>query len=253
MFLIPYTASKIIPQRGTSFAAPYLLRTAVGMKAILGDQISILAIKALLIHNAHNNSEPKEHVGWGKIPEDINDIIVSQDGVVKILYQGELYPGKYLNVPLPVPSNGIQGKVTIKATCCIACDTDPQESAMYSKAGITIKWLPKINEDSESFFMQTKFANEAELKADAGKWETVLHNEKTKFGSSLIDPSFELHYSARDGGANAKIAIAQPVKYALVVTIKAPKSLDIFNEIMSEYSNILTEIEPQINIPIQIN
>lgn len=247
----PIYQNRITPQQGTSFASPYLMRTAVGIKAILGEQISILAIKALLVHHALDNSEEQSLIGWGKVPEDINDIIVSPDGVVKILYQGELYPGKYLNVPLPIPSSGINGNIIVTATCCIACDTDPQESAMYTKAGITIKWTPN-SKGSQPFFKQQTFATEAELRADAGKWESTLHNERSMRGSTLNQPAFELHYSARDAGANAKPAISKPIKYAFVVTIKAPKSINIFGEIINEYSNILTEIEPQVEIPIQI-
>jgi hypothetical protein len=100
----------------------------------------------------------------GKIPENLNDFIVSPDGVVKILYQGELNPGKYLNVPLPIPSDGINGMISIKATCCIACDTDPQDSAMYTKAGITIKWNPKIGKGSQPFFQADYICNRSRIK-----------------------------------------------------------------------------------------
>lgn len=252
-FHIPHdkNLSQIIPTCGTSFAAPYLLRSAVGIRAILGDQVSLMAIKALLIHNSIKNEESKDQIGWGKIPENLNDFIVSPDGVVKILYQGELNPGKYLNVPLPIPGEGVRGMISIKATCCIACDTDPQDSAMYTKAGITIKWNPKIGESSKPFFKQTTFANEAELRSDAGKWETVLHNEISKRGSSMVEPAFELHYSARENGADAG-SRARPIKYAFIVTIEAPKNQNIFTDILSEYSHILAEIEPQIDLPIQI-
>lgn len=244
-------SSQIVPTCGTSFSAPYLLRSAVGIRAVLGDQVSLMAIKALLIHNAIKNEECKNHIGWGKIPENLNDIIVSPDGVVKILYQGELNPGKYLNVPLPIPSDGIKGMISIKATCCIACDTDPQDSAMYSKAGITIKWNPQKGKISQSFFKQKSFATEAELRSDAGKWETVLHNQLNKRGSSMDEPAFELHYSARENGADAG-SRARPIRYAFLVTIEAPKNQNIFTDILTEYSDILAEIEPQIDLPIQI-
>ena len=252
-FHIPHelNSSQIVPTCGTSFSAPYLLRSAVGIRAVLGEQVSLMAIKALLIHNSIKNDESKNHIGWGKIPENLNDFIVSPDGVVKILYQGELNPGKYLNVPLPIPSDGINGMISMKATCCIACDTDPQDSAMYTKAGITIKWNPKIGKGSQPFFKQTTFATEAELRSDAGKWETVLHNQVNKRGSSMEEPAFELHYSARENGADAG-SRARPIKYAFLVTIEAPKNQDIFTDILNEYSHILSEIEPQIDLPIQI-
>ncbi|MDR1423865.1 MAG: S8 family serine peptidase [Azoarcus sp.] len=46
--LSPGKTPSLAPQRGTSFASPYLLRNAVGIRAILGAALSPLAIKALL-------------------------------------------------------------------------------------------------------------------------------------------------------------------------------------------------------------
>ncbi|WP_323053206.1 S8 family peptidase [Klebsiella pneumoniae] len=48
-FHVPSDTSigKLVPTCGTSFSAPYLLRYAVGVRAILGHDVSPLAIKAL--------------------------------------------------------------------------------------------------------------------------------------------------------------------------------------------------------------
>ena len=99
--------AKLVPTCGTSFSAPYLLRYAVGIRAILGHDISPLAIKALLINAADRSGHNKGDVGWGKIPDDLGQIIESPVGTARILYQGELTSGKYLRVPLPIPETGI--------------------------------------------------------------------------------------------------------------------------------------------------
>lgn len=254
-FHIPHGqySTQLVPTCGTSFASPYVLRMASGIRAVLGEQISLLAIKSLLIHTAHQNGQSTDEIGWGKVPDNLSQIIESKDGTVKILYQGELFPGKYLNVPLPIPEQGIDGQVKITATCCIACETNPQDTSMYTKAGITIKWMPQFGSNpkkTEPFFQQQRFATEAELRTDAGKWESVLHSSKNKRGSALYNPAFELHYSARESGGITNSAT--PVKYAFIVTIDAPKNKKIFTDILSEYQNILTEIEPIVDIPIQI-
>ena len=254
-FHVPHSqhSTQLVPTCGTSFASPYVLRMAAGIRAILGEQISLLAIKALLVHTAHRNEQSSNEIGWGKVPDNFAQIIESEEGTVKILYQGELSPGKYLNVPLPIPDNGIDGQVKISATCCISCETDPQDTSMYTRAGITIKWMPQFGSNpnkTESFFKQTRFATEAELRADAGKWESVLHSTKNKRGSSLDEPAFELHYSARENGGLTNNA--SPVKYAFIVSIEAPKNKTIFSDILTEYQDILTEIEPIVEIPVQI-
>lgn len=82
----------ITPQMGTSFSAPYALRSAVGIRSIMGQELSPLAIKALLVHAANTNGHHVTEVGWGKIPENLNDIITSPDGVARIVYQESLSP-----------------------------------------------------------------------------------------------------------------------------------------------------------------
>jgi len=245
-------ATTTVPQRGTSFAAPYLLRKAVGIRSLFGHDISPLAIKALLINSASKNEHPEAEVGWGKTPDDISNLIESPDGVAKILYQNELLPGKYVKVPVPLPELGINGKVKIKATCCISAPTDPQDTSMYTKAGVEISWSPN-GKRKESFFQQVKRANEAELRRDAAKWETVLHQEKKKIGSKLDEPYFEIHYMARDGGADISGNKAPKIKYAFVITLEAPKHKTIFSDIMDVYSEILSEIQPRVSQDIAVN
>ncbi|WP_417784489.1 S8 family peptidase [Terasakiella pusilla] len=243
---------ELVPQQGTSFSAPYLLRKAVGIRAILGHNITPLAIKALLINSAKRNDQTQSHIGWGKVVDDVDNLVQSPDGVAKILYQGELIPGKYLRVPLPLPELGISGMVKIKATCCFSTHVDPQDTSMYTKAGVEIAWKPQKGKKTEPFFLQVKKATEAELRRDAAKWEPVLHEEKRKNGSKLDEPAFEIHYMARDSGADISSTKAEIIKYAFVVTLEAPKHKEIFSDILSAYSEILSEIEPRITTDVEI-
>lgn len=244
---------QLMPQQGTSFSSPYLLRKAVGIRSLFGHDITPLAIKALLINSAQKNEENQAFTGWGKVVEEVEDLIQSTDGVAKILYQGELSPGKFLRVPLPIPTDGIKGMVKIKATCCFSTDVDPQDTSMYTKAGVEIAWLPKEGKSKEPFFQQVKKATEAELRRDAAKWEPVLHAEHRKNGSILDQPAFEIHYMARDSGADVSAARAGVIKYAFFVTLEAPKHKDIFTDILKAYSEILSEIQPRIVTDIEVS
>ncbi|WP_419149213.1 S8 family peptidase [Pseudoalteromonas 'SMAR'] len=242
----------VIPVQGTSFASPYLLRKASGIRALMGHSVSAMAIKALLINAAQAKNYAETEVGWGKVPDNIESLVESPEGVARILYQGELLPGKYLKVPLPMPDTGIIGKVNIRATCCFSTQVDPQDSSMYTKAGVEISWCPKEGKSKESFFKQQKRATEAELRRDAAKWETALHANLNKTGRGLYKPYFELHYMARDGGGTISGTKAPTIKYAFVITLNAPKHKDIFNDILKAYNNVLTEIKPRVTIPQQI-
>lgn len=256
--LVPAARPELVPLQGTSFAAPSILRSAVGVRAVLGAGLSPLAIKALLIHAADDNGHEAVDVGWGKVPEDLMAIISCPSGVARIVYQGELKPGKYLRAPLPLPEGGLTGMVTLKATFTFASATDPQDSVSYTRAGLEVTFRPngdrikegKVNAESKSFFKKKKFATEAELRSDAGKWETVLHDKSRMRGTSLDEPAFDIHYNARESGGTADNA--QKIRYALIITVEAPKHLELYADILKAYARTLTPIQPQISLPIRV-
>lgn len=255
--LMPGRRPALAPQLGTSFAAPYLLRSAVGIRAILGNGLSVLAIKSLLVHGASRNGNLRAEVGWGKVSENVMDLITCGDGVARIVYQGELRPGKYLRAPLPIPKEGLSGIVNLKATFCFSTPTDPHHSGAYTRSGLEVVFRPNdsrrgedaANATSRSFFNSRDYADEHFRRADAGKWETVLHGETRMRGTSLVEPVFDIHFVARQDGGPTRGA--RPMAYALVATIDAPKHADLFSEILSQYEN-LSAIEPEISLPIHV-
>lgn len=256
--LMPGETPTLAPQLGTSFASPHLLRSAVGIRAILGPNLSTLAIKALLVHSANQSEHDKFDVGWGKVPENIMDIITCPEGVARIVYQGELKPGKSLRASLPIPSSGLNGDVKIKATFCYASRTDPQDASTYTRAGLDVTFRPhadkkevgKPNAKTRSFFKKDKYTTEQELRSDMGKWETVLNDQCRIRGSSLYEPVFDIHYNAREAGAST--TGAEKIKYALIITVEAPKHAKLFEDILASYPSALIPIQPEISLPIRV-
>ncbi|SEN67169.1 S8 family peptidase [Nitrosomonas marina] len=248
----------LVPQLGTSFASPYLLRSAVGIRAILGADLTPLAVKALLIHAADPSTHDKVEVGWGKVPEDLIEIITCTSGVARVVYQGELKPGKYLRAPLPLPTNGLTGNVHLKATFCYTSPTDPQDAVAYTRAGLEIVFRPndkkvkkgRLNAETKSFFDMKNYATEEERRSDLGKWETVLHGVKHMRGSSLENPVFDIHYNAREAGAPT--TSAEKIRYALIITVNAPKHTDLYNEILRAYAKTLVPIQPSVSLPVRV-
>lgn len=244
---------------GTSFAAPLTLRSAVGIRAILGDPVHPLTIKTLLIHGCEKEDGHDVHqVGWGRVPVDISRLITCSDGEARIIYQGELRPGKFLRAPIPLPAFELAGKVRLRATFCYASPVDPQDAGAYTKAGLGVTFRPNsakrktgaVNAKPDSFFQAAEFRTEAELRADLGKWETVLHAENTYYGRSLLDPVFDVHYNARDAGGLASSG-APAIRYALVVTVHAPKHAQLHQDILSAHT-VLQALEPQISLPLRL-
>jgi len=256
--LAPDPTPTVAPQLGTSFAAPFLLRSAVGIRSVLGQDITPLAIKALLVHSAQQAGHDRREVGWGRVTGDVMQMVTCAPGVARIIYQGELKPGKYLRAAVPIPSAGLTGMVRLAATFCYACPTDPQDACSYTQAGLDIAFRPNAgkrgevaqNAKTRSFFRMDRYADEEERRVDHGKWETVLHDEANLRGSSLFEPAFDVHYNAREAGATA--GRAGKIRYALVITIEAARHPQVYDEILAAYPNILVPVEPQVPVPIRI-
>ena len=225
---------------------------------ISGPVLSPLAIKALLIHRAERSSDARDEVGWGKVPEDIGKLITCEDGTAHIVYQGTMRPGSYQRAQIPYPEEQLKGKVKISATLCFASETDPQDPIHYTRSGLEVYFRPhdqRIDDGSQnaktrSFFnAKSLYAGEQELRSDAHKWETCLHASESFLGKSLRNPTFDIHYNAREAGG--KSHSAQEIPYALIVSVRAPTIKDLYDRIYRRYRTILEVLTPVIQIQIR--
>ena len=157
-----------------------------------------------------------------------------------------------------MPQQGLTGNVGLKVTFCYASPTDPQDAAAYTKAGLEVTFRPndkkvkagRANAATKVFFEMKQYATEQERRSDLGKWETVLHGEKTMRGSSLDNPVFDIHYNARQAGAKAKNP--EMIRYALIITVEASNHADLYNDILRAYARTLVPIQPQVALPIRV-
>lgn len=257
--------TNIIPTGGTSFSAPSTLRMGAGVRAHFGQSLNTLAIKTLLIHCCEPSEIPKTEVGWGRIARTLDDIVICNDGVMRVVFQGKISASKYIRTTIPVPAGPIAGMVTIKATLCYATEVDPHHPENYTRSGLSVTFRPnkdKRNEDEErgmsihaatkTFFgtQQKEYQTEEELRRDAWKWENCLHAQKRMRGSSLNDPTFDIHYNARAEGHND--TRNQEIQYALVITVEAPKVADLYDQVVRRYSTLLEQLVPVIDIPVRV-
>ena len=242
---------------GTSFATPAALRLGLGVRAYLGQVVTPLAIKALLVHCANDDKNARIENGWGRVPQKLDELIQCPDATARILYQGELSPAQYLRAQIPVPKEAMTGLVAIRATFCYATRTDPQDPSNYTRSGLDVVFRPHDGKPTDGlehpksspFFQLKEFAVEQELRHDAHKWETTLHRERRMQSAGLRNPVFDIHYNAREGGARA--ATPPKIRYALVVSVVAPKTPDLYNKIVRRYATQLRPLQPVIAIPIR--
>ncbi|MBJ2126592.1 S8 family peptidase [Flavobacterium sp. IB48] len=250
---------------GTSFAAPSTLRLASGIKAHFGGSLNALAIRTLLIHSSESSELPKFEVGWGRVARDLEGIVICEDHVMRVVYQGRISAAKYLRAPIPLPPGPISGMVKIKATLCYATPVDPHCPDNYTRSGLEPFFRPNKNrkrkvEEGEAepmhaltkpFFAKARkgFETEEDLRIDAFKWENCMHYEGRFQGSSLDEPLFDIHYNARAEGHND--TRVQELDYALVVTVEAPKVKDLYDQVVRRYATQLEQLQPIIDIPIR--
>jgi hypothetical protein len=249
----------LAPTGGTSFAAPSTLRLGAGVKAHFGDGMDMLAIRALLIHQAESSDQPTSEVGRGRVARDLEQLVLCDDDTVRVVYQGRISPAKYVRAPIPLPSEPLEGMVRMRATLCYVTDTDPHHPGNYTRAGLEPTFRPhsgirkksdQVHADTKSFFGPSrKGLTETELRRDAWKWENTIHGEIQMRGSSLFEPAFDIHYNSRlESHAHNH---STELRYALVVTVQAKKVADLYDRVLRRFAAQLEPLRPVIDIPVR--
>jgi hypothetical protein len=260
-FLVVGGGSKLVLEAtgGTSFAAPSTLRLGAGIRAHFGNSIGLLAVRTLLIHSTEASDHPHREIGWGRVAQTLEDIVVCDNDTIRVIYQGDISPTKYIRAPIPLPEGGIIGNAEITATMSYKCLTDPHHPGNYTRAGLDVTFRPhdgkfksgeQLHADSKSFFSSVRTGgDEEELRRDAWKWENCLHATRKFRGSSLQNPCFDIHYNARLEGRN--FTPTEKLPYALAVTVRAKGIADFYDQVVRKYATQLEPLRPVIEIPVR--
>ena len=206
------------------------------------------------------NGFDHKQVGWGRVAHDLNDIVLCDDETIRVVYQGDISPAKYVRAAVPVPIGKISGFVLINATICFNSQTDPHHPSNYTHAGLDVRFRPhdkkfkgtnQVHPNSVPFFGASMFgATEVELRRSSWKWETCFHSFKQMQGQSLQNPCFDIHYNSRLEGQN--FTPNQKLHYALIVTVNAKRMANFYDQIVRKYATVLEPLRPIVEVPIQI-
>ena len=266
MVLDSVNGDQIVPISGTSFASPAVMRLGAGVKAHFGSSLNQLAIHTLLIHSSEPADIPKVEIGFGRVARSLDDIVICGNGIVRVVFQGRISASKFIRTPIPVPIAQLKGKVKIKATLCYATAVDPHHPGNYTRSGLDVSFRPNKDKrtvdkktlresrhpSTKTFFgtLNKDFQSEVELRRDALKWENCMHAEKTFLGTTLKDPTFDIHYNARLEGHND--LRSQEIEYALVITVEALRVPDLYDAVVRRYITTLEQLVPVIDIPVRV-
>jgi hypothetical protein len=69
-------------------------------------------------------------------------------------------------------------------------------------------------------------------------------------GSSLDNPAFDIHYNSRMEGHNHNPG--QQLRYAMVITVKASREANLYDQVVRRYATQLEPLRPVIDIPIRL-
>lgn len=253
-------------QQGTSFAAPLALRSISALRSMLGKDVGHLALRALMVHHAHQGGFHLNEVGWGKAEIDPLRMITTEDNEAVVLYQGDLLVGQHLRIPVPIQNIALTGPITLKATLVISPEVDIQYPGAYTRSGVEVTFRPhdrkyiqykdgKISTHPKTyaFFSKTKVFSGAEYigREDGHKWEpTLKHEELFKKPEQLSNPVFDVYYHYRERAKAANDQ--QPIPYALLISVKADEMPNLYNQVIRNYASILQPYRPQNRIQLSI-
>ncbi len=199
-------------------------------------------------------------VGRGRIAQDLEALVLCGGDTARLVYQGTISAAKYIRAAVPLPIAPLAGKVKLTATLCYTTGVDPHHPGNYTRAGLEPTFRPhaqhrknaeQMHPNSTPFFGRAeKGLTEEQLRRDAMKWENTMHATRTFYGSSLNDPVFDIHYNSRLEGQNHSPANA--LRYALIISLTAPKVPDLYDQIVRRYSTLIEPLRPVVDIPIRI-
>ena len=250
------------PVCGTSFATPLSLRSSAGAWIQLGDRVTSLAVRALMVHRAQDDENSRLEVGWGKFEVDPDLMVTCPDDEPLIIYEGSLPAGTHLRAPVPVPDIPLEGMVTITATILIEPKTDPAFAASYTQSGFEAVFRPhdqhfKKNPNgqwsrhpkSTSFFSESAMYGEGEFETRGGlKWEPIVKRAKTFQARTLSNPVFDIYNHSRQPGSNKGTDDSLP--YALMISIGASRVPDLYDQIVRAYAGVLVPITPRLRLQV---
>jgi len=263
--LVDAGTGMIKPCFGTSYAAPLALRLAAGIRANVAQDNQPIMLHALMVSRAQWNSRlhDQTEVGWGILPESVEDILFSAPDEVVVMYQGMIAKGYPIRAAVPLPSGLVaSGRIRIGATFAYRAPIDPAHPVNYTRSGLEVRFQPD-GITSAPFFSGTDFDAEQTLRRDALKWETCRHKEKTFDPDRLTNPSFLIRYQGREEGGDDGATVRDPVTglplppaeqpsalpFALVVRIRVPDVTDLADHVLQQF-NVLTEVPLRTEIQV---
>ncbi|WP_187644959.1 S8 family peptidase [Paenibacillus terrae] len=234
---------------GTSFSSPIVASKAAELigRCSVADP---LVARALIVQSAnHPNKEHDKYLGFGAIPESVEEILGCTENKVTVLYKNRILPTKFAKVNIPfIEGLDYKGPVDVTWTIAIATPPNPIHSEDYTTNCIEDFFYPNSNvfsisspdkkhnlkrhlfkdkDEIEQLQLQgwklsthpvtasgNIYKNEQQRRADF-KWDTIVKKSRPISKYQSIDaPYLVLH------GMDRNISSASDfINYAIAITV----------------------------------
>lgn len=144
--LLGKNGSNKLLSAGTSFSAPVVASKAAELIGRCGVADPLVA-RALIVQSAvHPNEEHDKHLGFGALPDSVEEILGCTENKVTVLYKNRILPTKFAKVNIPfVEGLEYKGPVDITWTIAIATPPNPNHSEDYTTNCIEDFFYPNSN------------------------------------------------------------------------------------------------------------
>lgn len=218
--------------KGTSFAAPWISRKLSYLIDVLG--LSRECAKALIIDSAAKWSDGTDNespslIGYGIVPQKINDIIYSPNNEIKFLIDGISEKYDTYNYNLPVPMNNGKYPFVAKAVMCYFPKCSRNQGVDYTNTELdigfgrikddgTIDTINENHQNDDGYFTYESNARKYHRKWDNVKYivqtPSALRRDKEALGKNKmwgISVKTKERLDNNDG---------EGVKFGLVITLR---------------------------------
>lgn len=268
---------------GTSYSTPVASHGLAGLLAEFEtNEISPHILRAFAVHFAERDDDHElRHVGFGRLQEEYSSLLDCSQNEVTVLYQGMIPREEALGVWLPVPEtlpNDLRLK--FRWTLCFTSEVYPSEVTDYTGSGAEATFRPHERRirvgDGQSSKVLDYIEDEDEFldliregatpstnpmsesrghvrysehqRREAGKWETVLHQEFGKLTRSVFRPRLDLSYLAR---RNGRLVTTEDdvLDFALLVSLRVRRDIDLYAQVREEFdvlAPVATEVELRV-------
>lgn len=279
---------RLISAMGTSFASPATGRALGGLQAALESVRHRPDIfRAFTVHHAergHGHGKRYCDLGYGRVPANFSSTFECAPNEVTVLYEDTLPRGDSIALRFPFPTGlAPDTKLELTWTLAYVSAVDPRDASDYTLSGIETIFRPdsrkrtltdpttkqanavcldadrarvasalaagwRVSEEptAHSNWLLTK--SEQRLRRD-GKWETIVPGRVLMKAHQLFEPRLDLLHLRRENGRLVKGKAIEPLRFAMLLTIRAQGGEAIYDLVASQY-RVLT---PLLRVPLRIS